>query len=165
MKGYLILSYVLLPIAFFFGFLDLIILISSLANPSALILVFVLACFVIYALTSFKFFKYGVQKEQSMSFKLRDWIKVNAFVSLFLCSLFFINSISIILSKDAALLVFIDEFLGQQTGLPKELTNIFILQILRTLSYFLLLTGTIGLIHIRMTLRMLRTFDYLFENN
>jgi hypothetical protein len=41
-KLYLVLSYILIPIALFFGFMDSILLISALANPSAMILVFAL---------------------------------------------------------------------------------------------------------------------------
>ena len=91
MKLYTVLSYCLIPIALFFAFLDIIILATSLANPSALIMVFIVACLVIYTYTSFKFLKTGVEREQIQTKKTKDWIKVNAYVSLFLCSLFFIN--------------------------------------------------------------------------
>jgi hypothetical protein len=46
---------------------------------------------VIYTFASFSFLKRGIEKEQHQSAKLKDWIKVNAYVSLFLCSLFFLN--------------------------------------------------------------------------
>ena len=64
MKLYTVLSYCLIPIALFFAFLDIIILATSLANPSALIMVFIVACLVIYTYTSFKFLKTGVEREQ-----------------------------------------------------------------------------------------------------
>ena len=81
------------------------------ANPSALILVFILACLVIYTFASFRFLKGGIEKELPQPLKLKDWIKVNAYVSFFLCSLFFINSISVLVSTNAVLMKFIDEFL------------------------------------------------------
>ena len=84
LKLYTILSYLLIPIALFFGFLDIIFLFSSLANPSALILVFILACLVIYTFASFRFLKGGIEKELPQPLKLKDWIKVNAYVSFFL---------------------------------------------------------------------------------
>lgn len=88
LKLYTVLSYILIPIALFFAFLDIALLLSSLANPSALIMVFILACLVIYIFASFKFLKAGIEKEIAQSSKLKDWIKVNAYVSFFLCSLF-----------------------------------------------------------------------------
>ena len=83
LKLYTVLSYILIPIALFFAFLDIALLLSSLANPSALIMVFILACLVIYIFASFKFLKAGIEKEIAQSSKLKDWIKVNAYVSFF----------------------------------------------------------------------------------
>lgn len=163
LKLYTILSYLLIPIALFFGFLDIIFLFSSLANPSALILVFILACLVIYTFASFRFLKGGIEKELPQPLKLKDWIKVNAYVSFFLCSLFFINSISVLVSTNAVLMKFIDEFLEQQPTLPKEITHQLILSLLRGVSIFLLFTSIIGLIHIRTSLRLVKQYEYLFE--
>lgn len=163
LKLYTILSYCLIPIALFFGFLDGLFLLSALANPSILIFVFVIACLVIYTFASFKFLKQGVEKEQEISSRLKDWIKVNAYVSLFLCSLFFINSISILLSSDITLLKYIDELMLQQAGLPPEATASLILSILKVAAVFLLITGMIGLVHIRTTLRLVKQYDHLFK--
>ncbi|MCX6203098.1 MAG: hypothetical protein NTY43_02260 [Bacteroidetes bacterium] len=163
LKLYTVLSYILIPISLFFAFLDLVLLASSLANPSALIMVFIIACLVIYTFASFKFLKSGIEKEVAQTNKLKDWIKVNAYVSFFLCSLFFINSISVLISSNDVLLRFIDEFIQQQPGMPKEITNALILSILKGVSVFLLLTSIIGLIHIRTTLRLVKQYGYLFE--
>jgi len=136
LKLYTVLSYILIPIALFFAFLDVLILFSSLANPSALIMVFIVACLVIYTFASFKFLKFGIEREIVQTKKLKDFIKVNAYVSFFLCSLFFVNSISVLISTNAVLLKFIDEFLNQQPNIPKEITNNLVLAILRGVSVF-----------------------------
>ncbi len=162
-KLYIVLSYILLPIALFFGFMDSLLLISALANPGALILVFAMACIVIYSFTSFKFLKLGIEREQTQTTKLKDWIKVNAYVSLFMFSLIFLNAVSILISNDVTLIGFIDEFLAQQTGLPPEFNSQFVLKIMRTASYFLFVIGAVGILHIRMTLRLVKEYDYLFE--
>jgi hypothetical protein len=163
LKLYTVLSYFLIPISLFFGFLDGIFLLSAIANPSILIFVFVIACLVIYTFASFKFLKQGVEKEQEFSRRQKDWIKVNAYVSLFLCSLFFINSISILLSSDMTLLKYIDELMLQQPGLPPEATAALILSVLKVAAIFLLITGMIGLVHIRTTLRLIKQYDHLFK--
>ncbi|TRZ82686.1 MAG: hypothetical protein D4R91_03075 [Sediminibacterium sp.] len=163
LKLYTVLSYILIPIALFFAFLDIALLLSSLANASVLIMVFIIACLVIYTFASFKFLKAGIEKEIAQTAKLKDWIKVNAYVSFFLCSLFFINAISVLISSDIVLLKFIDEFLESQSSIPKELTSALMLSLLKGVSVFLLITGIVGLMHIRTSLRLLKQYAYLFE--
>lgn len=162
-KLYIVLSYILLPIALFFGFMDSLLLLSALANPSALILVFAMACIVIYSIASFKFLKLGIEREQTQTTKLKDWIKVNAYVSLMMFSLIFLNAVSILISNDATLIGFIDEFLAQQSGLPPGFNSQFVLKIMRTAAYFLFVIGAVGIVHIRMTLKLVKEYDYLFE--
>jgi len=163
LKLYIVLTYILIPIALFFGLLDVLILLSALANPSALIMVFVIACLVIYTFASYKFLKKGLEKEIVQTLKLKDWIKVNAYVSLILCSLFFLNSISILISTNAVLFKFIDDFLQQQPNMPKEVTSTFVLTVLKAVSVLLLITGVVGIIHIRTTLRLVKQHAHLFE--
>jgi len=162
-KLYVVLSYILIPIALLFAFLDVVLFMTALANPSALIMVFVIACLVIYTFASFKFLKKGIEQEQVQSSKLKDWIKVNAYVSFFLCALFFINSISVLVADNATLMTFVNEFLQQQPNLPAEITNSMILSLLKGVSVFLLFSGIVGLLHIRTTLRLVREHDHLFE--
>jgi hypothetical protein len=162
-KLYLVLSYILIPIALFFGFLDSLLVISALANPSALILVFAMACIVIYSFSSFKFLKLGIEREQTLTTKLKDWIKVNAFVSLLMFSLIFLNAVALLLSNDTTLIKYIDEFLAQQSGLPPEMNSQFVLKTMRITAYFLFVIGAVGILHIRMTLKLVKEYDYLFE--
>jgi phosphatidylglycerophosphate synthase len=155
LKLYRILSYILIPIA--------LLLITALANPSVLIFVFAIACLVIYTFASFSFLKRGIEKEQHQSAKLKDWIKVNAYVSLFLCSLFFLNGTSILMSSDAVLMKITEEFMQQQAGLPEGLNVALMLKVIKAASIFLLVTGVVGLMHIRTTLRLVKEYNYLFE--
>ncbi len=75
LKIYQILGYILLPIAYLFGFFDTLFLLSALANPEALIFVFAIASLVVYILLSHRFYKKGLLSEQSFSSKSKDWIK------------------------------------------------------------------------------------------
>ncbi len=163
LKLYTVLTYILIPIALFFGFLDVLFLVSAIANPGALIFVFVIACLVIYTFTSFKFYRQAVQREQILSKSFKDWIKVNAFVSVFLCSLFCLNAFSVLSSSNATLLKYIDDYILQQPGFPKEITGNLILSMLKAVSILFLVTGAVGLMHIRITLRLVKQYDYLFE--
>lgn len=160
---YKALTYILIPIALFLGFIDTILLMAALLNPASLIYVFILACFVIYTFVSFKFFRQGVQNEQPLKKNLKDWIKVNAIVSFFLCCLFCLNGISILLSSNETLLKFVDEIIAQQPNLPKEITSATLLNILKGISVFFLLMGTVGLLHLKLTFSFLKQYSYLFE--
>ena len=84
-------------------------------------------------------------------------------MSLFLCSLFFINSISILISTNDVLMGYINDFIQQQSGFPAQVTSKMILSILKGVSVFLLITSIIGIVHIRITLRLVKQYDYLFE--
>jgi hypothetical protein len=162
-KLYLVLSYILIPIALLFGFMDSVLIISALANPSALILVFAMACIVIYSFSSFKFLKLGIEREQILTTKLKDWIKVNAYVSLLMFCLIFLNAVFILLSNDAILISYLDDVLAQQYDKPPELNSLLLLKMLRIAAYFFFVIGAVGILHIRMTLKLVRDNDHLFE--
>jgi hypothetical protein len=160
---YRVLSFILIPLALLFAFIDIAFLVTAMANPSVLIFVFAIACLVIYVFSSFAFLKKGIEKEQHQPGKLKDWIKVNAYVSLFLCSLFFLNGTSVLMSSDMILMKITEEFMSQQAGLPEGLSVALMLKVIKAASIFLLVTGLIGLIHIRTTLRLVKEYNYLFE--
>lgn len=162
-KTYAILTYILIPFALFFGVIDFVLLLSALANPSALIFVFIVACLVIYTFVSLRFLRSGLQRELTMSKSLKDWIKVNAYVSLFLCSLFVVNALSILFSSPDTLNKLIDTMIEQQPGFPETIDNNMIVRIIKGFSVFLLIVGSIALVHIRATLRLLKQYVYLFE--
>lgn len=162
-KYYKALNYVVLILAAVFAFMDVIFLVTALANPAALIFVFVIACFVLYSIASFKFFRNTILNNQVQTKKSKDWLKVNAYVSIFLCSLFFLNSISVLMSSNEVLIKVTEEFLEQQPGLPAGITSALMLDLIKAVSYFLLVTGLVGLMHIRITLRLLKQKDQVFE--
>ena len=164
LKLYRILSFILIPLALLFAFIDIAFLMTAFANPSVLIFVFAIACLVMYVFSSFAFLKRGIEKEQHQPAKLKDWIKVNAYVSLFLCSLFFLNGTSVLMSSDMVLMKITEEFMSQQAGLPEGLNIALMLKVIKAASMFLLITGLIGLMHIRTTLRLVKEYNYLFEN-
>jgi len=162
-KLYLVLSYILIPIALFFGFMVSIAFIIAFANPSVLLPAFAMACIVIYSFSSFKFLKLGIEREQILTNKLKDWIKVNAYVSLLMFCLIFLNAVGIFLSNDASLIHYSDNLIAQQSGLPPGFNSQLYVKILRIASYFLFVIGAVGILHIRMTLKLVRDNDHLFE--
>lgn len=162
-KFYKVLTYILIPIALFLGFIDTILLMVSLLNPSSLLYVFILACFVIYTFVSYKFLNQGIQRAQILKKNVKDWIRVNAFVSVFLCSIFCLNGLSILFSSNATLTKYVDEIITQQPNFPAEIPVTTILTLLKSISVAFLIIGTVGLFHIRLSFRFLKQYGYLFE--
>lgn len=81
---YRILTYLLIPFVAVLSISTLMVLPVALANPALLLPVFVLVAMVIYFVTSFRFLHTGILENRPLPVRLRDWIRVNAFVALFL---------------------------------------------------------------------------------
>ena len=79
---YRILSAVLMPIFFFLAFMVLPFALFALGNPQAWLGIFVFVCLLIYMVKSVKFFKRNILLDTPTKAKTRDWIRVNAFVSI-----------------------------------------------------------------------------------
>ncbi|MES2005640.1 MAG: hypothetical protein V4450_14070 [Bacteroidota bacterium] len=158
-----ILSFVLLPIAAMFGFIDFILLLSALANPPLLLMVFLIAAFVIYTFSSLKFLSKGIDTGRPCKPSLRDWIRANAFVSVFMGVMFLLNAVSILFMSDVSLRQFIAQFRETQPNIPAMLTPELFLTILKMMAYFMLFVGAILLTHIFLNFRMLKQYGFLFD--
>jgi len=158
-----ILTFTLLPIAAMFGFLDFLFLFSALANPALLLMVFVLAAFVIYTFASLKFLTKGIDVEQPCRTSLRDWIRVNAFVSLFMGIMFFLNAASILFMSDVSLRQFVNQFRESQPNIPAILTTELFISVMKAVAYFMLFVSVVLVSHILINFRILKRYGYLFE--
>jgi hypothetical protein len=164
LKLYKVLTYILIPIAFIFGFIDAIGLLISLLNPSGLLEVFIMACFVVYVFTSFKFFKHGIQAGKYFKKSFKDLIKVNAFVSLFFCITICLKSISKLFdnfNEELATMTSMSQ--KPPPGYTQEAFNNLALSIMKGTYIFLFITAIICLIHILITFRLLKKHSELFE--
>ncbi len=90
---YRLITFTILPIAAILGVVDLVALVSALGNPASLLNVFILGSVVLYVFTSFIFFSQGVMNGKMFKPSLKDWIKVNAFVTLAWCTLVIIAAL------------------------------------------------------------------------
>ncbi|GAO44834.1 hypothetical protein [Flavihumibacter petaseus] len=81
---YRILTYTLLIAGALFAMAFLSTLMLALANPILLLPVFVIGCLLIYTYTSWRFLSKAIDAHQYCKRSLRDLIRVNGFVSLFL---------------------------------------------------------------------------------
>lgn len=86
MKGlriYIIVTYILLPIAGFIGLIDFFMLLMAMRQPQVLLDVFVTGCVTVYTFASYRFLKRVVLQPSNCNVSIVDWIKVNAYVSVF----------------------------------------------------------------------------------
>ena len=163
LKLYKVLTYILIPIALLFGFLDLIMLMISLANPSGLFGVFIIACFVIYTFASFNFLNQGVQGNLQMKKSIKDFLKVNAFVSIFFSVILISQSAYILINNLDESIKTMSDMASQQPGYSEEAFNKLAKSVLNGTCIFLIITGLICFFHILMTLRLVKKHEGLFE--
>jgi hypothetical protein len=160
---YRLLSFILLPIALIIGIIDIMFLSLALANPSALLLVFAIACIVIYVFTSFSFLTNGILGSRQCKPSLRDWIRVNAFVSIALSSLGIIDYITLVSNKSIADAL-IKQVIQQQT-IPQGMTTPQLEQMLLKFLFIFFIFSIVLITHIILSFRLLKQFSYLFKQN
>ncbi len=160
---YKILSIVLLPFAVLFGFSTLVALLVSLANPAILLPVFIMACFVIYTVSSMIFLQKGITKMQPCKASLKDWIKVNGYVCIFLGSMMFINSISLLASKKADIKLIADQMVASEMMQQQHITTGMVLNMIETLSYVLMVFAAVLMLHVYMSFRYLKKYEHVFS--
>ena len=160
---YRLLTFILLPISVIIGIVDITVLSLALANPSALLLVFAIACIVIYIFTSFSFLTKGILGGRPCKPSLRDWIRVNAFVSVVLCGLGVIDYIIIVSNKSVAGDI-VKQVIQQQT-VPPGLTAPQLEQMLLKFMFMFFIFSIVLITHIFLSFRLLNQFSYLFKQN
>lgn len=161
---YRILTYILVPVAGFLGFIAFLALFAALANPAALIGVFMLACIVIYTFSSLSFLNKGILANRQCKHSLRDWIRVNAFVSLLFAALSLFQSAAF-LSNPKALREAIDTTISMQPNFPGNVTPEMLTSVFTGTLYFMLFLSIILLIHIFLSFRLLQRYKAIFGSN
>ncbi len=164
LKIFRILSYIMIPIACLFGLMGLLVLIPALMNPSMWLMLFLFASIVIYTFSSFKFLRSGIERNARCKPSLKDWIKVNAYVSLVMGGMFFINAIGILSLGPVALSDFVTQLIDAQPNLPKGIKPEFIISLLKGVAGFMLVCSIIIIAHVILGLGMVKKFGHLFSS-
>jgi hypothetical protein len=157
-----ILSFILLPIALFFIVMDLIAIIMALGNPSLLFPVFLLTGMIIYVFTSFYFLMMGLNRNQVLGASVKDWIKVNAYVTLFLGFQFMLISVSIFFMGEASLNDFAEKAMAGQPNMPSQMNTGLFLKMLKGMAYFFFFLSLALLVHINICFKLLKQYASLF---
>jgi hypothetical protein len=159
---YRILTYLLFPFVILFGFMALIMLMIALANPAALLPVFLLVCVVIYTFASYSFLNKGIAHGKPCRPSLKDLIKVNAYVSMVFGGWWLVQSVAA-LANPSALRESVSTALAEQkTALPQGITESMMLQGMKGVLYFLIIFCIALLIHISISFRLLKAYRHVF---
>jgi len=161
---YRVLAYIMLPFALLFSLLAVITLFVALANPALFIGVFMLAAFCIYYFCTFRFLHAGILQKRIQKHKLRDWIKVNAYVAMPFGVVNFMQSTTII-TKPSLLNESIGQMMEmqQQMGFPVY-QNANLSAMLMGLLYVMLVFSVILLVHITLSFLLLKKYQIIFES-
>ena len=154
---YKILSFVLLPIGALLGLICLMGLLIAFGNPSILLPLSLLICTVIYIISSFIFLQKGLMKGTKCVHSLKDWIKVNAYVSLFFASMSVVQFFTLVFQP-----ALLQQFIDQQKNIPPDAAAL-MPRILKTVMYFFLAFGIFLMAHISLSLNFLKQSASLFE--
>ena len=135
----------------------------ALSNPPMLFPVFTLASFVIYTFVSLRFLTKSIDIEKPCKPTLRDWIRVNAFVSAFMGTMLFMNTLTIFFMSDAMLRQTLEQILEKQVNVPPMLTMTLFVKMMKMAAWFMLFISLILLSHIFLNFRLMKKYKYLFQ--
>jgi len=157
---YRIFSYFLLTIAAILGIAALFALLIALSNPALLLSVFVIAAVVIYSIASFLFLLNGIDGKRQLQPKLRDWIKVNAYVAIVFVGMNIFQSIAV-LQNPTMLSDAVKQVSDmQQSQSPAMAALMF--RVMKAVVWFMLFYAVVLGVHISFTFRYLKQFAHLF---
>jgi hypothetical protein len=161
LKAYRIISYLLIVVAFFIGLGVMMLLGAAFSNPAILLSVFVAAAVVLYSFSSFQFLNKGIRRGEKMKPSRKDFIKVNAYVSLFFGVMNIVQTVTIIAEP-----VLLKEVISQVAAMPEAGINFSkdqLFNIMQSLVWFLLIYAVALVVHIQFSFRLLKIYAAVFD--
>ncbi len=162
LKIYKILSYILLPFAALFSLFALLALLVALANPIMFLPLFLLICVVLYVFSSFQFYQKAIVHTKSCKPFLRDFINVNAIVSIFFAASAIIQFIQIKTNPSIIQKTFQQAIEIQQPKAPADVLPMMEM-VMNTTLYIMLFFAIVLLTHIVFTFRFMKLFKHTFN--
>jgi hypothetical protein len=159
-----LISFLLVPVALLFGLMSIIVFMMALsANPALLLMAFAMACFVMYVFASLYFLMFSINNQRPCKSSLKDWIKVNAYGSLFISVLFLMNASAVFFINDINLRQIISEMMEQQPAISGKITLDVFIKMFRVVAGLMFIISALTITHILMNFKLLKRYDYLFS--
>jgi hypothetical protein len=159
---YRILSFLLLPIALLFSITVLFFIRAAFANPAMLLPLFIVACVTVYSFASLNFLIRGIDGKKFLGRSSKDWLKVNAIVSIIFSVLMISQCIIFILHPE--MLKGLAEQAKQNAGSDLKVPEASFENYLLFTSYFFLAYAIVLFIHTILSFQYIRLYNYLFQN-
>ncbi len=162
-RFYRIINFIVLPLSAYIGINVVMSIFASLTNPMLLLFEFVMACIPMYAFTANYFYNRSIKLQQPSKRSLKDFIKVNAYVSIIFSALMFFASLMVfaILSNPDMLKQMMDQL--EQTA-PTQIPKGQLLKFLKIFVYIFLPFSILLVVHIVITLRLLKRYAHFFTD-
>jgi hypothetical protein len=162
---YTVLTYLLMPFGFILALNTLTSLPVSIANPSLLILTFLIGCSPVYVFCTSVFLFKGLRGGRVCSKRLQEWIKANAYVSFFFIVILSLSAITLLsfLKNPVNTEELIKQLQNNPNPLFKSLSPIQLLEILKKVMYVVLPFCGIFLVHIVLTFQLIKANTHLFS--
>jgi hypothetical protein len=136
---------------------------AAFANPAMLLPLFLAACVSIYSIAALNFLIRGIDGRKFLGRSSKDWLKVNAIVSLIFGLMMISQCILFIMHPE--MLQSIAAQARQNAGSELQVSDSTFESYLRFTSYFFLVYAAALCIHILLTFQYLRPYSFLFQND
>ena len=159
---YRIISYLLIVVAGFIALGVITMLGAAFSNPAVLLSVFLAGGVVLYSFASFQFLTKGITKGQTMKPGRKDFIKVNAYVTLFFGVMNLIQAITLIIYPFG-----LKEVADQFTKMPTVGSGFSVEQfytMMKAVLWFLMIYALALIVHVQLTFRLLRIHASVFHS-
>lgn len=170
--AYRLITFILLPIAGLNAINFLFLLPSLLTNPLLLIGAFIEFAIIAYTFTSFMFFIKGVQNGAALKPSLKDWIKLNGIITLVFSILVLFCVLMVFLAmagmSAAQFQTFLSELTDKMKAGGKTIGDVNARDLAQQLKIMFIIAGcyfSALLIHVIITLRLVKKYAPLFGNN
>jgi hypothetical protein len=161
-KIYRILTYLLLPNAFLYGLIGVLVLIPALMSPIMLFTVFLFICAAIYGFMSLRFLHQGLLPNRPCKPSLKDWVRVNGFVSMVLGIQLLLRGGESAMMSDVELTTLTNQLLDMQPMLKDRFNSAQLISMFKGLFIYFLISGILLVTHLLMSFRLLKVYGYLF---
>jgi hypothetical protein len=158
---YRVINILVLPLSLFIGIQVVASLPFALSNPPLLLVAFILACIPLYAFTANYFYNKSIRKGEKCKPALKDWIKVNAIVSIiFSVFMLFASLIMLVALNDPKMISELQNQLAANT--PTQVSPQELIKLLTIYCYVFLPFCILLMIHIIITFNLLSRYKHMF---
>ncbi|MBV9962363.1 MAG: hypothetical protein JO072_08955 [Parafilimonas sp.] len=156
---YRIITFLLLPMAFLFAIAFMVLLRAAFANPPLFFSLFFAAAIAIYTFASLNFLIRGIDGKKLLGRSSKEWLIVNAIVSIIYAILAILQRFLIALDSSA-----VQQFASMikkngQLNIPEAQ----IIRFINGILYFVFAYGIVLFTHIILSFQYVKQYKYLFQ--